>query len=762
MRRIALSVILTILATAAAAQERPKLRIIQGPKPGGGDVRITVKEGTSEAQKDEYVIFQGGEVLVEYQDIKMRSNKLTFNQKTRDVVAEGNVIIDQGPTRISATQAIYNLDSKTGTFFNATATMDPSMYFSGDRIEKIDLDTYRLTNGIFTSCDLDRPAWSFQVGSADVTIDDYAHMRNISFRAGNLPVFYAPRLVWPTKRERSQGLLIPRVRFTNKYGVRLENGYFLPLGDSADATMFADISSERYIGAGVEMRYVPSENVKIGDLRAQVVQDPEENRMEWKYHYRHAQENLPGGFRGVVDVQDFSNIDFFRQYDQHDSTVLTASNIYSSAYLTKNSPKYSLNVLADRRDIALLVPNAENTRLVENRQRFEQLPSLQLRMYPQRIGPTPLYFSMEASTSHLRTSAIADGELDVNADYGRVDAFPTLSMQVRTPQWFSIKPQVAVRQTYYTASLRTECERENPPDACSVCDTFPFSPICTRRTVSDDQSTSRFYAQGLIDTIGPSLSKVFNKPVGGFSRFKHIIEPRVRYVYTTDVDNQNEIIRFDTVDSPFLPIVSETIEYSLTQRLIGKEAGANGNAREVLSFALRQTMAPGDPFRKATTANEDDVRFSPLFASLRFNPYQSTTLDATAAFGNETKQLDQASVSANLIGTGRFADKYLGFTWFASFDDPRTPTDTSSSQIRINTGSYIVKDRIRADMQLNYDATRGRFLEQRYVAGWTGSCYGIALEYRRYFVFGAAVDEELDYSWGIAVSLKNVGTFGSN
>src|SRR3712207_7746775 len=43
----------------------------------------------------------------------------TYNFKTRDVVAEGNVVIDQGPTRMSATQAVYNLDSKTGTFFNA-------------------------------------------------------------------------------------------------------------------------------------------------------------------------------------------------------------------------------------------------------------------------------------------------------------------------------------------------------------------------------------------------------------------------------------------------------------------------------------------------------------------------------------------------------------------------------------------------------------------------------------------------------------------
>jgi len=543
MRRIALCLILTASALAYS-QERPKFKFMPGPKPGGGDVTITLgKGGVAEAQKDEYAIFSGN-VQVEYQDIKMRSDKLTINHKTKDVVAEGNVILDQGPTRVTATQAIYNLDTKTGTFFNATATMDPAMYFSGDRIEKVDEDTYRMTNGIFTSCDLDRPAWSFHVGSADVTVDDYAHMRNLSFRARNVPIFYAPRLVWPTKRERSHGLLIPRIRVSRNFGVRLENGYFIPVGDSADATVYAEASTNGYFGAGVEVRYVPSENVKIGDLRAHMVNNVEDKEIEWKYQYRHAQENLPGGFRGVVDVQDYSNLDFFRQYDD-DSTLQTLSNIYSSAYLTKNRPTYSLNVLTDRRDIIF----------GDTRQRFEQLPSLQFRMYPQRILGLPLYFAMESSTSRLRTGAITGDVRTINADYYRTDLFPTVSLQLRTPQWLSVKPQVSLRETYYSASR----------DAIG--------------TVRDDDPLTRFYAQGQVETVGPSFSRVYNRGAGGFTRFKHVIEPRVRYVYTTNVENQDEIIRFDLVDSPALPIVQHSVEYSLTQRLIGKESGPNGNAR---------------------------------------------------------------------------------------------------------------------------------------------------------------------------------------
>jgi LPS-assembly protein len=719
-RRIALCIAF-LLATSALAQQ-PNFRFIPGPKSGGGEVSWSVGEhGSVEAQQDEYLILEH-EVVIEYQDIKVRADKITYNLKTRDVVAEGHVVIDQGPTRLGATQAVFNLETKTGTFFNANATLDPGMYFSGERIEKVGEDTYRLTNGIFTSCDLDKPAWSFHVGEAEIKLDDYARMNNLSFRAGGVPIFWTPRLIWPTKSDRSQGFLIPRARFHNRFGTRLETAYFLPYEEWADATIHADVSTKQYLGVGADVRYLPSENVEIGDLRAYAVNNAEANEFEWKYHYRHAQEGLPGGFRGVVDMQDYSNLDFFREYD-HDPRLHTLSNIYSSAYLTKNRPNYSLNILSDRRDIVF--GNA--------RQRYEQLPSLQLRVFPQRVGSTPFYFSIESSTSRLRSGGLIAGERTVDADYLRTDIFPTVSMRLRTPQWLSVKPQISLRETWYSSSRDDQGRIQDDP-------------------------VSRFYAQGHLEVVGPSFSRIFNRPVSNFSRFKHVIEPRIRYTYTTDVEDQHRILRFDTVDSPFLPIVRDSVEYSLTQRLIGKEKGEEGNAREVLSFALRQSVALSDPFPSAGSSFFGEHQFTPLVASLRFNPYQSTTFDARATFGNVSRRLDQISVSANLVGTAERADRYLGFTYFETRPLPGFPS-SGSNQVRINSGSSLVRDRLRADVQLNFDARNRRFLEQRYLTGWTGSCYGVALEYRRYLVFGQA--SLTDWSYGVAVTLKNVGTIGN-
>ena len=157
---------------------------------------------------------------------------------------------------------------------------------------------------------------------------------------------------------------------------------------------------------------------------------------------------------------------------------------------------------------------------------------------------------------------------------------------------------------------------------------------------------------------------------------------------------------------------------------------------------------------------DGDHKFTPLFATLRFNPYQSITLDANATFGNVTKQVEQTGLSANLVGTGKNADKYLGLTWFATYRDPRTGFG-DSSQFRLNTGSFIVRDKLRTDIQLNYDAKRGRFLEERYVVGWTGSCYGIAIAPRRFLNYDVRTGQEKsDWSFDFGVTLKNVGTIG--
>src|ERR1041385_4912652 len=78
-------------------QKKPKFRVMPGIKKKGGEVKVSAAPGgRQEFVRDEYAILEK-DVVLEYQDITIHADKLTANLKTNDVVAEGHVIMDQGP-----------------------------------------------------------------------------------------------------------------------------------------------------------------------------------------------------------------------------------------------------------------------------------------------------------------------------------------------------------------------------------------------------------------------------------------------------------------------------------------------------------------------------------------------------------------------------------------------------------------------------------------------------------------------------------------
>jgi hypothetical protein len=62
--------------------------------------------------------------------------------------------------------------------------------------------------------------------------------------------------------------------------------------------------------------------------------------------------------------------------------------------------------------------------------------------------------------------------------------------------------------------------------------------------------------------------------------------------------------------------------------------------------------------------------------------------------------------------------------------------------------------RLHLDTLLSYNLETSQLQQQRYIAEWSGSCWGMRLEWR---AFDSA--DRQDRDWRIAISLKNVGSF---
>src|ERR1700681_1479561 len=222
-------------------------------------------------KREDYAVLTGA-VQIRYQDIDL---------KTKVVTARGSVIIDQGPRRLTGDTAVFSLETKTGTLENAAGQVAPDYYFKGREVEKTGADTYVVRDGLFTSCTQPVPDWSFRLKEARIQVEGYAHIKHATMRAKKLPVFYTPYILWPAKTERSSGLLIPNVGYSQLRGASLGLAYFQTLGRSYDTTFHTDLFTKNYLGLGDEFRYRPTAGTR-GDLLTYFVRDSTVNQWRWK------------------------------------------------------------------------------------------------------------------------------------------------------------------------------------------------------------------------------------------------------------------------------------------------------------------------------------------------------------------------------------------------------------------------------------------------------------------------------------------------
>ncbi|MFP3941399.1 MAG: LPS-assembly protein LptD [Gemmatimonadota bacterium] len=698
--------------------------------------------GELELRREDYAVLTGG-VEIHHQDVTLRAERAEVDLETREVVATGDVVFDQGPRRLAGATLTFDLDAKTGTLTDATAYVDPDYYFTGDEIAKVDEDVYVVTNGVFTSCEQDVPDWSFRLGRARVEVDAYARVRNASMRVKRLPVFYTPYIVWPTKEDRTAGLLVPNFGYTDRRGAYLGLAYYQPIGRSYDTTFFLDSYGEGFVGLGNELRYQPTEGTS-GRFEGYAIReteplavapggqdDPvvggEEDEWRWRMELDHVSDDLPLGLRGVVDWTEYSDFQFFQDFDR-DFNRNSRRFEDSKAFLTGNWGSHLVNVLVNDRE------TFAGDRIITDR----QLPAIeyQLRSTPVWTTPlweAPLYLSVDSSLAYLDV----DRSAAFDTQYGRADLFPEVSIPLEPAPWLSLSLRGGYRLTWWGDSLETD-----PTEVQETGDAFT------------GESVTRSLPTWGADLIGPSFARVFDAEIGPFARFMHVIEPRVSYSFVDGFDRTREVPSFDSVDRLFSGNVARV---SLSQRLKAKPPEEEGgSAREILTFELAQDYSfdSKEPLQRGAAVLGDpeaetlESQRGPLEATLRFAPSDTTSLRAEWRYSTLFDQLTSSSIAAeHRFGPHDASVRYT--TRFRAQDG-----ETLSDQIRLGTGVSVLPGRLAVRAAIDYDLERSELQEQRYFVDWTSQCYSVRFEFRDFQVGNI---QDTDYR--LAFTLKNVGTF---
>lgn len=655
--------------------------------------------------EDQFICAQGS-VRISYQDIRLQCDVIELDQKTMKVKASGNVVLDQAGTRMACDRLEFDLVKKTGTLYKVDAFLPPTYSFRGDELEKLDETHYRLHKGVFTSCSLtdDSPPWSIEISDATLEQEGYGHFRGVSLRVQGVPVFYTPRLLWPVKRDRATGLLVPNIGYNNRRGAYLGNAFFWPISRSVDTTAYLDLYSAGWVGIGDEARWAPTDSAR-GQLLLYTLKDPD-GRWEWKAFGRHSQ-LFAGGYAIKAELQEISDIDFFQEFERTFDRN-TMRTLYSHLTLTRNWGSQSLNLRTDHRRTFFSTsdPGTQTTVILD------RLPELEYRLRSARVGSTPLYVSLVALADQLRV----DRSATLHGRYGRFDLFPTVSLLTSGFPWLNITPTVGARETYYTSQYSR-----------------------TRTTLVTDP-LSRLYWTGGVSLVGPSISRVWS--LESDRKLKHLLEPRIEYSYVSNPGDVSRIPVFDEKDSV---LVTNRMRWYLANRLFYKQ-GETGS-REVASLELSQEYSFSDLFPAAGSGLEPSRR-GPFSIALRTSPMLGTNLDARADFEPVTRNLRSTAVTGGVAKGG----SSLGLTWYASYNP--VSEKAVSSQTRLYGALAPTSGRWRFEAQAAYDIHNQLLMEQRFTFRWRGSCWTAYAEFRDY-----RIEPYKTRDYRIAIDLTGLGTF---
>ncbi len=514
-----------------------------------------------EKDGDIYKLHGNGEI--HYRDYVLRADEITYNSDTGEVTASGHFTIDGGPNddHLKASHGTYNVTGETGRFYDVNATTGfrfegsrailtstAPFAFSGKVVEKTGSDHYVVYNGSITTCELPHPNWKFQARKVVVDVGGNASIYHSDFLLHGFPVFYFPYATHPVAREaRHTGFLVPTAGRSSTRGNIVGDSFYWAINRSLDGTIGGEYFSKRGSAQRGEFRARPSDTSYL-DLNYFGVIDRgiaigttsgSQILREGGQEVRLTGEGNFYGLRAVSNVDYLSSF-IFRLAFNDVFTQAINSEVKSQLFLSKDYKGFWFGSTVERYQNFFQIANADGT--LSNPPTFDSIrilhtPSVEASTVDHQFRNWPLFWTFDTSASGLSRS---EPGFHTSSLLGRFNFSPELSMPLKFDGW-TLRPALTLHETFYS---------ERFVDGGVV-----------------DNATNRHAVDMSVELRPPVLEKVFAREFMG-RKWKHVIEPRIKYRLVTGVNDFSNVLHFDDVD-----ILSNTheVEYGVVTRLYSKQ-----------------------------------------------------------------------------------------------------------------------------------------------------------------------------------------------
>jgi LPS-assembly protein len=704
-------------------------------------------------------ITRSGGLTVEIRcpDLQVFAREIELYDADRRLELRGDVVFQQGGTRITAVKGTVYLRTRTGRFEEASGTLrlgegevdrtlfgtlEPEAYFTAAVIEKTGPTTYQLTNATFSTCVQPSRRWQMVSSQITLNVDRYAVMRNARLEVKDVPMLYLPIFYYPIQEDaRATGFLMPAYGSSTFRGFTLSNAFFWAISRSSDLTVYHDWFMKSGQGMGIDYRYVGERGAR-GDARFYMVREKAvlatdgtvTSPARRSYEVRgNLNQPLPFNLRLQAQADYFTDASTQQLY-QIDLQSFSRRSRTARADLSGNWGRVRFYGQAERSDIFYGVDSAQG---------FRYLPRLNV-----SVADTTLFGSkvtLGGTWSGQRAESLTNIDDPESARRSlRSNGAITLRVPYALGAALSFDGSATVR--------RTDWSTQRDPDTGA---TIP-------------EPLSRVYVEWRARVRGPNFSRVIDTP-GGFlgERLKHVIQPTFSVKRVTAIDVHERIVQFDSEDTTVGGVTE--LQYGVTNELFAKvRRGDAMIQRSVATLSFYQTY-----YSDALAASYDQQyqssfgglfsyspppsKLSPVRVDFSISPVDGISGGLRFEYDSRFKAIRTFTVSSSV--RQRWID--LDGTWtkqrviegLAGFSDPRLATHFVSANARLKQpdGRASVAYSTTADLR------NSRVLQQRFGLQYNAQCCGVSMDYS--VINLAHYGLRNDKRFSVSISLAGIGSF---
>ncbi len=471
------------------------------------------------------------------------NNDLVFAKSGKDSTGnpKGVPEFTENGSSYSASEMTYNFKTKKGTISEVT-TQEGEGFVKGSKVKKTATDVLYIKDGYYTTCNLDEPHFSLATNKLKVIPNNKIVTGPTVLKVGGVPTpLGLPFGLFPNKKGRSSGILIPAYGDSPRLGFFLKNGgYYFSIGERADLKVTGDIYSKGSYSGRVESsykkRYSHTGNVSLSysSIRDGYREFPSYSESnEFWVSWRHSQDPKAKPYSNFsASVQAGTSTNFTNNLNSAPNNYLS-NNFQSSITYSKlfpNSP-FSLNVGAS---------HSQNT---QTRQVSISAPNVGLnmsRIFPFKGKSTKNNIGRNIGLSYsgnFRNSlSVSDSNISLsnieniisNEMRNGIQHNIPISTSAKIGKYFTLQPTISYNELWYFKTINRSFNTDN-----NVTDSdgnvIPSLDTDTIRGFSSARNV-RFSA-----SLGTKIYGLAQFKKGKVKAIRHVMTPLVTYSFTPEV-----------------------------------------------------------------------------------------------------------------------------------------------------------------------------------------------------------------------------------